>query len=40
MLTEVADEEGLGGAGSPFSVFDVVVLVDIQAVSLSTLMES
>lgn len=29
MLTEVADEKGLGGTGGPFSVFDVVILVDI-----------
>ena len=37
MLTEVADEKGLGSTGGPFSVFDVVILVDVQTVDVGSL---
>ena len=40
MLTEVADEKGIGGNGGTFSVFDVVVLVDIQTIDVGALVGS
>ena len=40
MLTEVADEKGLGSTGGPFSVFDVVILVDIQTIDVGALVGS
>ena len=36
-LTEVTNQECLGGIGCPFSVYDVVCLVDIEAELLVTL---